>query len=345
MELFLDASAVDIEEKEYILQVYKSFIYKYSADTTLIVDNVSDTHISFSGLGKIAQAPKPSLLDKLKADGGYSDFVAKTIKKAANAKWITNHPLHILPNIPNQIFLASNLEFLQHPSAFDKKVFNKKNLTAVLQNAEQVITPTEHYKAILTNDFNLPESKILVKKPQPSAFAKPLSWEVKQQIKDKYAEGKDYFVSIISDEKHEFINLLKAFTIFKKWQQSSMQLIVIHDENVHAEFSKLETYKHKSDVHLLQLTEEEKLQVLASAYACMHAVAYESAPSTVINAIFCETPIITSDLPAIKELAGDAALYTKPGDVDDISRNMITIYKDENLRKKQVEKMRELSKK
>jgi len=64
---------------------------------------------------------------------------------------------------------------------------------------------------------------------------------------------------------------------------------------------------------------------------------------TVINAIFCETPIITSELPAIKELAGAAALYASPTSVDDISRKMITIYKDENLRKNQVEKMREKS--
>lgn len=344
MELFLDASAVNIEEKEYILQVYKSFLYKNAANATLIVDNASDIPTPFSGLGKVAQAPKPSILDKLKADGGFGDFVLKTIKNLQEFNWITNHPLHILPNIPNQVFLVTNLEFLQHPSAFEKKVYNKKNFTVALQNAALVITPSEHYKSILANDFKLPETKIEVVKLQPSAFAKPLSWEERQQVKDKYAEGKDYFVAIISNEKHEFINLLKAFTIFKKWQQSSMQLIILHSENAHQEFAKLETYKHKNDVHLLQLNEEEELQVLASAYACMHAVRHESIPFTLVNAIFCETPIITSDLPAIKELAGDAALYTSATNVDDISRNMITIYKDENLRKKQVEKMREISK-
>jgi len=341
MELFLDASATDIEERQYILQVYKSLIYKYSASVTLIVDNTSDIHTSFSDLGKVAQAPKPSLLDKLKADHGFGDFASKTIKRAPVSTWVTNHPLHILSNIANQVFLITNLEFLQRPTAFDKKVFNKKIFSAAVQNADLVIIPSEHYKTILVNEFKLSETKIQVEKLQPSEFAKPLSWEEKQLIKDKYASGKDYFVSIISGERHEFINLLKAFTIFKKWQQSSMQLIIIHGENAHQDFSKLETYKHKSDVHLQQLNEEEKLQVLASAYACMHAVTHESLPFTVINAIFCETPIITSDLAAIKELAGDTALYTSATNVDDISRNMITIYKDENLRKKQVEKMKE----
>ncbi|MDH7463855.1 glycosyltransferase [Chitinophagaceae bacterium 26-R-25] len=344
MELLLDASAINIEERQYILQVYKSIIYKDSASVTLIVDNGSDIHTPFSDLGKVAQAPRPSLLDKLKADGGFGDFVSKAIKKAPGARWVTSHPLHIYSNTANQLFLVTNLEFLHHPSAFDKKVYNKKNFSAAVQNADLVITPSEHYKAILINDFKLPEAKIQVEKLQPSAFAKPLSWEDKQQVKDKYAVGKDYFVSIISGEKHEFVNLLKAFTIFKKWQQSSMQLIIIHGENAHQDFSKLDTYKHKSDVHLLQLSEEEKLQVLASAYACMHAVTYESLPFAVINAIFCETPIITSDLPPIKELAGDAALYTSATNVEDISRNMINIYKDETLRKKQVEKMRELAK-
>ncbi|MDI3318438.1 glycosyltransferase [Pinibacter soli] len=344
MELFLDASAIDIQEKEYILQVYKSFIYKDSEDVTLIVNNASDIHNAFSCLGKIAQAPKPSLIDKLKADAGFGDFVSKTLKKASNGRWITNHPLHILPNTAKQVLLVANLEFLQNPAGFDKKIFNKKNLTAAVQKAGLIVTPSEHYKAILVNDFKLPETKIQVEKPQPSSFAKPLSWDEKQKIKDRYTAGKDYFVSIISNEQHEFINLLKAFTIFKKWQQSSMQLIVMYDDNAHKDFSKLETYKHKSDVHLLQLVGEEKLNVLASAYACMHTVTHESVPFTVINAIFCETPIITSELPAIRELAGDAALYTLPTNVDDISRNMITIYKDESLRKKQVEKMREMAK-
>lgn len=343
MELLLDVSTVNIEEKEYILQVYKSLIYKYSAAASLIVNNTADIHNDFSTLGVVLRAPKPSILDKLKTDGGFSDFVAKTLKKTNSAKWISNSPIHILPSVSNQVFLITNLEFLQHPDQFDKKVFNKKNFIGALQNAELIIVPSEHYKTLLQNDFKLAESKIQVEKFQPSSYAKPLEWEEKQQIKEKYADGKDYFVSIISAEKHEFINLLKAFTIFKKWQQSSMQLLIINSLETHTDFGKLETYKHKSDVHLLNLNEEEKMKVLAAAYVCLHVVKHESVPFTITNAIFCETPVITSDLPVIKELAGEAALYTSPTNVDEISKNMITIYKDENLRKKQVEQMKDIA--
>ncbi|MBV4359152.1 glycosyltransferase [Pinibacter aurantiacus] len=341
MELFLDISSVDTEEGDYILQVYKSIIEQESP-TRVFSLGVNTHPDSFFFPGLIIQPPYPSFLSKLKRDGGFNSFVARTIKKIPDAKWVTNHPFHIFSNKATQVLIASNLEFLQQPDAFDKKLFNKKNLKSALQKAAKVIVPSEHYKTLIQNESS--ENKIQVIKPHASPFARPLSWEEKQQVKDKYTSGKDYFVSIISGEKHEFVNLLKAFTIFKKWQQSSMQLIIIHDENAHQDFSKLETYKHKSDVHLLQLSEEEKLQVLASAYACMHAVTQESIPFVVINAIFCETPIITSDLPAIKEMAGDAALYASATNVEDISRNMITIYKDETLRKKQVEKMKELVK-
>ncbi len=339
MQLFVDFFETIQEERDYLLQVCNSF--------------KSSHEITFTGW-----EPQPpslpeniqwqtfvpaSLFSGLKQNKGYNDFIAKIIKANKDALWMTNLPGHIIPKIPNQVFIASNLEFLQHPQGFDKKKLTIKKLTGALQNAVKIITPSLHYQSILQNDFKIDESKIQVVFAKPSEITKPLPWEEKEVIKKKYTGGKEYFICCINDlKKFELIHLLKAFSIFKKWQQSSMQLVILHNEKAGAEgpFSKIETYKYKNDIVTANVEEREKLSLIAAAYSCLHPVIFENIPYTIINAAHCNVPVIATELPVIKEFAENAALYIPPKNTDILAQQMILLYKDEALKRRYVEKMK-----
>ena len=47
-------------------------------------------------------------------------------------------------------------------------------------------------------------------------------------IKAMQADNNEYFISILKDDNEEdFTLLLRAFSKFKKWQQSSMKLLLL----------------------------------------------------------------------------------------------------------------------
>jgi hypothetical protein len=67
---------------------------------------------------------------------------------------------------------------------------------------------------------------------------------------------------VLEDEADEiFVKLLKAFTKFKTWQQSSMQLLILPKfESFSSEIrQKHETYKYREDVRLLEDLEESQV--------------------------------------------------------------------------------------
>jgi glycosyltransferase involved in cell wall biosynthesis len=52
----------------------------------------------------------------------------------------------------------------------------------------------------------------------------------------------------------------------------------------------------------------------------------------------CDTPVITSNITSMPEVAGDAALLVDPFSIESIANAMIYIYKDEDIRNSLIEK-------
>jgi glycosyltransferase involved in cell wall biosynthesis len=53
--------------------------------------------------------------------------------------------------------------------------------------------------------------------------------------------------------------------------------------------------------------------------------------------MYCDVPVITSNVTSMPEVAGNAGLLVDPFSVDSIKEGMLKIYKDEALRNKLIE--------
>lgn len=58
----------------------------------------------------------------------------------------------------------------------------------------------------------------------------------------------------------------------------------------------------------------------------------------ILQAFESNSAVICSDLPSLREVAGDAALYANPGKANDFAKHMIHLMEDKDLKKKLVEK-------
>ena len=77
-------------------------------------------------------------------------------------------------------------------------------------------------------------------------------------------------------------------------------------------------------------------QDLAALYSLATVLAYPSLSEgfglPVLEAMACGTPVLTSNAPALREVAGDAALLVPPSDVDAIASGLTRLLEDAPLR-------------
>jgi glycosyltransferase involved in cell wall biosynthesis len=168
----------------------------------------------------------------------------------------------------------------------------------------------------------------------------PINWSMKQQVKIDYTEGSEYFINPQSfDNMDDILNLLKAFSGFKRWQQSGMKLILTGKLFVPPSDweEKLGSYKYREDVLIYNnLQEQEKAKLLAGAYACIHLLKKDNDVLPLLQSLQCHIPVITTEAASAKEYVASAGLVTT-NTLSEITQQMILMYKDEDLRSKLAE--------
>lgn len=245
-------------------------------------------------------------------------------------------------NIP-QLLVVHDLAFLHHPDfiAWHHRWYYKLFTEKFLSKAARIVTVSDYSKKDILQHYPVPAEKIDIISGAAKEYFRPLSWQEKEEVKNNYAEGKEYFLFTggIHPRKN-LINLLKAFSLFKKWQHSNMKLLVAgrlawHYEEV---IEKLKSYKYRNDVVLLgYLPEEQLAAVTAAAYAMVYPSFFEGFGLPIIEAMQSGVPVITSNASSMPETGGNAALYADPTDPDAIAKNMLNLYKDETLRSRLIE--------
>jgi len=243
-----------------------------------------------------------------------------------------------------QCVVVHDLSFLHFPS-FNKKshtLFYKKYTAKFLNKAATIATVSEFSKRDIIKNYKIDASKIDVVYSATKEIFYPNNEEEKKKTKDKYAEGKDYFVYIGAiHPRKNLLNLLKAFSIFKNRQQSNLKLVLAGRLAWKYEsfLENLKTYKYRNDVVMTGYLEEEELvNVVSSAYGLVYPSLLEGFGVPVLEAMRSEVPVITSLNSSMQEIAGDAALYADPKNYQDIADKMMLLYKDEDLRKELVQK-------
>jgi hypothetical protein len=164
--------------------------------------------------------------------------------------------------------------------------------------------------------------------PAPDEEMAPLSMEAREAVKGRVADGKEYFYTDIAGASLSgVINLLKAFSLFKKRQLSNMKL-VLAGEGDPGIAGKLDSYKYRQDVCLVPGGEEE---MMGGAYAAISLERRGSLGIDVLNAWKARVPVITS---ADRE----AVVRVPAGDPASLADGLKSLYKDETLRNGLIEK-------
>jgi glycosyltransferase involved in cell wall biosynthesis len=240
-----------------------------------------------------------------------------------------------------QCLLISDLTFLQSSQKIKKSQtrFYKKFMPAFLSKAKIIATVSEYAKKIIAEQFKVNADDIAVIRPVVDSIFKPLDWEEQENVREKYAEGKSYF---LCSTNSNLINLLKAFSFFKKRQKSNMLLLITGktDESFKKDFK---SYKLRNEVKLLEgLDKAELAKITASAYALVHPAFYDEIALPVLQAMQCGVPAVTSQNEPPTFIFGESAIYFNPENYEEIAQKMMLVFKDEEKAKQLVKAGNEL---
>jgi glycosyltransferase involved in cell wall biosynthesis len=217
--------------------------------------------------------------------------------------------------------------------------FIKKQLPIFLDKAALIIATSIFCREQAVNTLPAAAEKTMVVYPAAGIGFGPLAWEESELIKAQYTGGKEYFLHGAGiSSKSQLVNLLKAFSLFKKRQKSNMQLLLAGHINLPKNDLKhtVATYKYRDDVKLVgYLSTPVFARLLASAYALVHTSTGVQLPA---EAMICEVPLIAKDTALVQEICGEAALYVNTDSPEAIAEQMMLVFKDENLRNSLVTK-------
>jgi glycosyltransferase involved in cell wall biosynthesis len=280
----------------------------------------------------------------------YQRQLAAALKKHKAGIFISEAFVSSHTNVP-QILISPDLTYIFYPALLNKKQFStaKKNTPKFLQKAATIVVNSYFFKNKIEQQFGIDQQKIKVVYPSLTKKIQPVSEEEKIVVKEKYAGGNEYFIyhGIISMEQN-LVNLLKAFSFFKKRQRSKMRLFFTgkpglkYDEFIHL----LASYKFKNEVMVKANESHSKNEKLLScAYASLYIPFYESEGKEILETMSWQIPLVVSNNGLLKEYCGEAALYADPDNFNDIADKMMLIFKDEQKRHDLIENgTRELKK-
>lgn len=205
-----------------------------------------------------------------------------------------------------------------------------------VQKSTSLAVVAQDDKEKLVNRYHISPQKITAVKWGIRDGYQPMDWEMREQVKNEFTDGKEYFLYIgeIQEQKN-ILNLLKAFSILKKRLRSNMILVLAGE--LHRQYKAfpqlLETYYFKGDVKWVKkMSAQDRVRLIGAAYGLICPFAPTRFRPEMLDAFACRVPVITADNALSRETTEDAALYFDPLNIDHFGNALCEIYKDENLR-------------
>ncbi len=273
----------------------------------------SDIDLSFEGL---------SLSDTKNAEKFWHfKNLNSFVKKQKYDSVIYPNGVELLP----PYFTIPSILIVQSLLSNTSNIFGQMTIKRALKNVKGIISPTKFIRDDLIA-MGVPESKIRVIYNGIDSDLFKLQEETDSDtvLIQPFAIRKPYIIyasRITHAEKHH-VELIKAFALFKKKYASNHRLViagsdgdsseVVHKAVLDSGFS--------SDILLTGYFPHESLpQLYASADLCVFPSSIEGVGLPVIEAMACGIPVACANAGALPEIAGDAAFYFNPENIEEIA--------------------------
>lgn len=237
-----------------------------------------------------------------------------------------------------------DLNFEHYPEQLPKtyQKYYRKNFPKFANQATRIATVSEFSKKDIINTYNINPDKIDVVYNGANEHFIPLDKEKINKVKNQFAEEKNYFLFVGTlHPRKNLIRLFQAFEDFKIKTKSDFKLLVVGKKmwwtnEIESVYNSLQ---HKNDIVFTgRIAEQDLYNIVASAYALTYVPIFEGFGIPLVESMSCGVPVITSNVTSMPEVVEDSGLLVDPFSVDDISKAMIKLVTNSELRNQLAEK-------
>jgi glycosyltransferase involved in cell wall biosynthesis len=243
-----------------------------------------------------------------------------------------------------------DLNFIHYPK--DTPFLTRKYYSILFpryaRRAKQLVTVSEYSKQDIVKTLGVSADKIDVAYNGCNSVFKQSDAASQYHTRQKYTQGTPYFlyVGAIIPRKN-IARLLQAFDLFKEQDSQHTKLIMVGNckwwtPQINDAYQSM---KYRHDVIFTGRLEAEQLNELYGASLALTFVPYfEGFGIPILEAFNAGTAVITSNVTSMPEVAGDAALLVDPFSVGSITKAMIDISTNAELRKRLIAASQERAK-
>lgn len=185
-----------------------------------------------------------------------------------------------------------------------------------------------------------PNKAVSLYNPSVTNLFRPLNWEESLEVKEVYSDGNDFFlVNSIGQTADYSVELLKGFSVFKKWQKSSMKILFLVD-NIQELQEKIANYKYRDDVRTINQPDEKELaNIIAASYSTIHLPKEDGDNKFVLECMQCHVPILLKKESTALGWLESNTFYIDELSTETLGQAFITMYKAENIRSRHINYM------
>jgi glycosyltransferase involved in cell wall biosynthesis len=236
-----------------------------------------------------------------------------------------------------QIGVIHDINFEHYPKdiPFSARKYLLKFFPLFAKKATKIITVSNYSKQDIVETYKIPEDKITVAWNGASEIFQPISEERKRSIQQSVSEGFPYFLFVGALHPRKNVKrLVEAFAQFKEASASDHRLVIVGESLWKNNSYNIDVPESiRSHIHFTGHVSLENLaEIMAGAFVFTYVPYFEGFGIPLVEAMKCGTPILCGDKTSLPEVAGDAALYCDPFNVEDIADKMKQLANSKELR-------------
>jgi len=206
----------------------------------------------------------------------------------------------------------------------------------------RIATVSNFSKNDIVKQYGIDPNKIDVVFNGSGEKFKPILYEDKLKTKKSFTNNCDFFVFVGAlNPRKNLANIFRAFDKFKSNYKTNIKFVVVGEkmywsDDIKSAFDKME---YKDEVVFTGRLEPDVLsKIIGSSIALVYTSFFEGFGIPIIEAFNAEVPVITSNVTAMPEIAGDAAILVDPESVEQIANAMHKVSHDSNFANSLIEK-------
>lgn len=227
-----------------------------------------------------------------------------------------------------------NFHNVAHLMSPTRRAMLRYHVTQSASAADHIITVSEFSKRQIVELLGVSPDKVTV--THNAVKQRPTHMVDVELLKQKYGIKQPYIIALSSQSPHKNMSkLVNAFTLLKQRRGDGLKLVLVgHRPHKSGDLTRALNESSARDAVIFTgyVPDADLASLYAHAEAFVFPSIYEGFGIPILEAFTYGTSVVCSKAASIPEVAGDAALYFDPHNIEEMAKAIDTVLSDDALR-------------